>query len=187
MTLSSSLFKASILALATLTLLACTPKGAVQPDAAAATVAVPSPSATAAATPVQTSALAAPTMSAAEAQAALDAQSGLLAKRIVYFDFDRSEIRADMLEMLTAHAQFLVQNPGYKARLEGHADERGTREYNIGLGDRRAQAVRRVLLFQGVESAQLQPVSYGEERPVVAGHDDSAWAQNRRVELVYSK
>ena len=186
MTLSRSLSKASILAIAALTLSACTPKGAVQPDAAEATVAVPSPSAVAA-TPAQTSALAAPTMSAAEAQAALEAQSGLLAKRIVYFDFDRSEIRSDMLEMLKAHANFLVQNPGYKARLEGHADERGTREYNIGLGDRRAQAVRRVLLFQGVESAQLQPVSYGEERPVAAGHDDSAWSQNRRVELVYSK
>jgi peptidoglycan-associated lipoprotein len=171
------------IALVALTLTACTPKQTVQPDAEAA-VAVPSP---AAASSAATTPLAAPAAPAADAMAALDAPGSLLAQRIVYFDFDKSEIRADMLEMLKAHAQFLVQNPGMKVRLEGHADERGTREYNIGLGDRRAQAVRRVLLFQGVESSQLQPVSYGEERPAVDGHDDKAWAKNRRVELVYNK
>ena len=170
-------------AIAALSLAACTPKQAVQPDAEAV-VAVPSP---AAASSTDTTALAAPAPVTADAMAALDAPGSLLAQRIVYFDFDKSEIRPDMLEMLKAHAQFLVQNPGVKVRLEGHADERGTREYNIGLGDRRAQAVRRVLLFQGVESAQLQPVSYGEERPAADGHDDSAWSKNRRVEMVYSK
>ena len=166
-------------AIAALSLAACTPKQAVQPEAEAA-VAVPSPAAESA----ETAPLAAP---AADAMSALDAPGSLLAQRVVYFDFDKSEIRPDMLEMLKAHAAFLVQNPSMKVRLEGHADERGTREYNIGLGDRRAQAVRRVLLFQGVESAQLQPVSYGEERPAADGHDDSAWSKNRRVELVYSK
>lgn len=172
-----------VLAIAALSLAACTPKQAVQPEAEAA-VAVPSP---AAADSAQTEPLAAPTGVAGDPMAALDAPGSLLAQRVVYFDFDKSEIRADMLEMLKAHAQFLVQNPGVKVRLEGHADERGTREYNIGLGDRRAQAVRRVLLFQGVESAQLQPVSYGEERPAADGHDDSAWSKNRRVEMVYSR
>ena len=174
-------------AIAALTLSACAPKGAVQPDAEAAAVAVPSPSAQAAAASAQASALPGVPAPLADPIAALDAPGSLLAQRIVSFDFDRSEIRGDMLEMLKAHAAFLIQHPSIKVRLEGHADERGTREYNIGLGDRRAQAVRRVLLFQGVESAQLQPVSYGEERPVADGHDDTAWSKNRRVELVYAK
>jgi peptidoglycan-associated lipoprotein len=174
-----------LLALAALSLAACAPKGAVKPEAEAAEVAVPSPSAEAAAASAQASALPGVPAPLADPMAALDAPGSLLAQRIVYFDFDRSEIRSDMLEMLKAHAAFLIQHPAIKVRLEGHADERGTREYNIGLGDRRAQAVRRVLLFQGVESAQLQPVSYGEERPVADGHDDAAWSKNRRVELVY--
>ena len=171
-----------LIAIALLSLAACTPKQAVQPEAE--TTAVPSPAAEPAA---QTSAVAAPATGAADPMAALNEPGSLLAQRVVYFDFDKSELRSDMLDMLRAHAQFLVQHPSVKVRLEGHADERGTREYNIGLGDRRAQAVRRVLLFQGVESAQLAPVSYGEERPAADGHDDSAWSKNRRVELVYSK
>ncbi|MBP7997581.1 MAG: OmpA family protein, partial [Thiopseudomonas sp.] len=80
------------------------------------------------------------------------------------------------------HARDLQGN-GARVVLEGHADERGTREYNMALGERRAQAVQRYLVLQGVSPAQLEPVSYGEERPVVIGHDDSAWSQNRRVEL----
>src|SRR5688572_27899250 len=118
-------------AIAALSIVACTPKQAVQPEAETA-VAVPSPASESA----QTAPLAAPS---ADAMSALDAPGSLLAQRVVYFDFDKSEIRPDMLEMLKAHAQFLVQNPSMKVRLEGHADERGTREYNIGLGDRRAQ------------------------------------------------
>ncbi len=87
--------------------------------------------------------------------------------------------------MLETHAHYLLDNPAVIVRLEGHADERGSREYNIGLGDRRAQAVRRVLLFQGVADNQVSTVSYGEERAVAMGHDEQAWARNRRVELVY--
>ncbi|HEX7047006.1 MAG TPA: peptidoglycan-associated lipoprotein Pal [Gammaproteobacteria bacterium] len=105
--------------------------------------------------------------------------------RIVYFEFDRSDIPAEHLATLDAHARYLIENPDVKIRLEGHADERGSREYNIGLGDRRAQAVRRILLFQGVANDQVSTVSYGEERPAVEGHTDEAYAQNRRVEIVY--
>jgi peptidoglycan-associated lipoprotein len=112
-------------------------------------------------------------------------QAGLLAKRIVYFDFDRAEIRADQTDLVAAHARYLAGNPIARVRLEGHTDERGTREYNIGLGERRAQAVRRSLLLQGVAEGQVTTVSYGAERPAVAGSDDTAWAQNRRVEIVY--
>ena len=108
-----------------------------------------------------------------------------LSQRVVYFEFDRSDIPRQELDTLDAHARFLVENPNVRIRLEGHADERGSREYNIGLGDRRAQAVRRILLFQGVSSDQITTVSYGEERPAVQGQGAEVWAKNRRVEIVY--
>jgi peptidoglycan-associated lipoprotein len=111
----------------------------------------------------------------------------LLSKRVVYFDFDRSDIRADSQSVVAAHAAYLAKNPSQKVRLEGHADERGSREYNIGLGERRGQAVRRAMLLQGVAEAQLTTVSYGEERPAAAGSDEQAYALNRRVEIVYVK
>lgn len=109
----------------------------------------------------------------------------LLSKRIVYFDFDRADIRADSQSVVAAHAAYLSKNPAQKVRLEGHADERGSREYNIGLGERRSQAVRRALLLQGVAEVQLATVSYGEERPVATGTEEAAWTQNRRVEIIY--
>jgi len=112
-------------------------------------------------------------------------QEGLLAKRIVYFDFDSSEIRGEGTNIVAAHAKHIASNPNVRVRLEGHTDERGSREYNIGLGERRAQAVKRALLLQGASEKQLSTVSYGEERPAAAGSDEAAWAQNRRVEIVY--
>ena len=115
----------------------------------------------------------------------LDDPENALNERIVYFEFDRSDIPSQHLTTLDAHARYLIDNPNVKIRLEGHADERGSREYNIGLGDRRAQAVRRILLFQGVANDQVTTVSYGEERPAVEGHDEQAYARNRRVEIVY--
>jgi peptidoglycan-associated lipoprotein len=118
-------------------------------------------------------------------QEAAGPQAGLLAKRVVYFDFDNSEIKGEGTDIVAAHAKYLAANPSTRVRLEGHTDERGSREYNIGLGERRAQAVRRALLLQGAADAQISTVSYGEERPAVAGHDEAAWAKNRRVEIVY--
>jgi peptidoglycan-associated lipoprotein len=121
-------------------------------------------------------------------ETAIQGPSGeLLSQRIVFFDFDRADIRADSQSVVSAHAAFLAKNPNVKVRLEGHADERGSREYNIGLGERRGQAVRRALLLQGVAEVQLSTVSYGEERPASAGSDEAAYAQNRRVEIVYLK
>jgi peptidoglycan-associated lipoprotein len=105
-------------------------------------------------------------------------------KNVVYFDYDSSEISAEYQPVVAAHASYLVKYPTARVRLEGHTDERGSREYNIGLGERRAQAVRRALLAQGVADAQVVTVSYGEERPAVEGSDDASFAQNRRVELV---
>jgi peptidoglycan-associated lipoprotein len=109
----------------------------------------------------------------------------LMQQLVVYFDYDQTEIRPEFNQMLSAHGQYLAQNPRVQVRLEGHADERGSREYNIGLGERRAQAVRRVLMLQGTSGEQLSTVSYGEERPAAVGSDEEAMSLNRRVELVY--
>jgi peptidoglycan-associated lipoprotein len=112
-------------------------------------------------------------------------QGGLLAKRIVYFDFDSSDLKGEATDIVAAHAKYLGTNPNARVRLEGHTDERGSPEYNVGLGERRAQAVRHALLLQGATEPQISTVSYGEERPAVAGHDEAAWAKNRRVEILY--
>lgn len=102
-----------------------------------------------------------------------------------YFDFDTSEIKQEARDVLVAHAQFLANNPRQNVRLEGHADERGTKEYNLALGERRANAVQRFLIVNGASRGQIETVSYGEEKPAVRGSSESAWAQNRRVELVF--
>lgn len=105
--------------------------------------------------------------------------------RIIYFNFDSSEIRADARPVIQSHARSLAEAPGTAVLLEGHADERGTREYNIGLGEQRGDAVRRLLIASGVSPEQIQVVSYGEERPAVLGVDEGSMALNRRVEIVY--
>jgi len=110
---------------------------------------------------------------------------GTVAK-VIYFDFDKSDIKPEFAPIVQAHAKYLVAHPGAKLKLEGNTDERGTREYNIGLGERRAQAVRRALMLLGVQETQLTTVSFGAERPAVEGDDEAAWAKNRRVELVYT-
>lgn len=104
---------------------------------------------------------------------------------VIYFDFDSSEVRAQDQELVSRHAMELVNNPRTQVRLEGHADERGSREYNIGLGERRAQAVRRMLMIQGVAVSQISTVSFGEERPEAMGSSESDYAQNRRVGFEY--
>lgn len=111
--------------------------------------------------------------------------SGQLQNRTIYFDFDSSDIKAEYNDVVAAHARYLASNASIRVRLEGNTDERGSREYNIGLGERRAQAVRRALMLQGVSEAQITTVSYGEERPAVTGHAEEAWSRNRRVEIVY--
>jgi peptidoglycan-associated lipoprotein len=108
-----------------------------------------------------------------------------LQNRTIYFDFDSSEVKSDYNGLITAHARYLAANPSIRVRLEGNTDERGSREYNIGLGERRAQSVRRALTLQGVTDTQITTVSYGEERPAVTGHTEEAWARNRRVDIVY--
>lgn len=116
----------------------------------------------------------------------LNDPSSPLAKRVVYFDYDSSNIRDDNRATIEAHARYLAQHPDTRVTLEGHTDERGTREYNIALGERRANAVRDMMTLLGVSSGQISSVSYGEERPAALGSDESAYGQNRRVEIVYS-
>ena len=103
---------------------------------------------------------------------------------IFYFDFDKSELRSDVRQQLAEQAA-LLENKSGVVRLEGHADERGTREYNMALGERRAKAVANYLASMGVPGSQIETVSYGEEKPAALGHDEDAWALNRRVELIY--
>ncbi len=117
----------------------------------------------------------------------LDDSNSLLAKRVVYFDFDKSEIKGEFRDIIQAHAEYLANNPSASLTLEGHCDERGTREYNIALGDRRANAVQRMLTVQGAAASQIRTVSYGEERPAALGHDGDAWSLNRRAEFIYNR
>jgi peptidoglycan-associated lipoprotein len=111
--------------------------------------------------------------------------TGALARKVIYFDFDKSEIKPEFGIIVTTAAGTLTANPKLKVKLEGNTDERGTREYNIGLGERRAQAVRRALMLQGVAESQVTTVSFGAERPAAEGDDEAAWAKNRRVEVVF--
>ena len=108
-----------------------------------------------------------------------------LSKRTVYFMLDSSEVMPDFVPVIAAHAQYLIANPGQKITLEGNGDERGSREYNIALGEQRAKSVSSMMKIKGVSENQLNIVSYGEEKPVAFGSDESAWEQNRRVEIVY--
>ncbi len=105
--------------------------------------------------------------------------------RVFYFDFDRAVLRPDSLAALEQHAVHLRDNPDSRAVIEGHTDERGTREYNMALGERRADAVRTFLVTSGVRRAQLEVVSYGEERPINPASNEQAWSLNRRAELIY--
>lgn len=105
---------------------------------------------------------------------------------VIYFEFDSAEVRPEDTEIVSRHATQLAENASLRVRLEGHADERGSREYNIGLGERRAQAVRRLLLIQGASAEQIATVSFGEERPAVEGSTEEAYELNRRVEIRYT-
>lgn len=119
------------------------------------------------------------------AMSELNNPSSPLAVRTIYFDYDSSDILPEYQKTVEAHAAYLAAHPDTTMALEGHADERGSREYNLALGERRAQSVKRQMVLLGAGAAQIRTTSYGEERPVVDGHDDASWSQNRRVEIVY--
>ena len=117
--------------------------------------------------------------------AALKDPGNILSRRSVYFDFDSNLVKDEFRPLVTAHARYLQQNPGTKMRIEGHADERGSREYNIALGQRRSEAVKQMMQLLGARPDQIESVSFGEEKPKGTGHDEASWAENRRADIVY--
>ncbi len=116
----------------------------------------------------------------------LDNPDSLLSQRVVYFEFDRSNVRAQFRPVLEAHSAYLRANPSARVILEGHADERGSREYNLGLGERRGNSVDELLRANGVPDRQVEVVSYGEERPVCRDSNEDCWQRNRRAEIIYT-
>lgn len=130
-------------------------------------------------------ALNAQNLAGASSKGVTAANKAQLAKRVVHFNYDSSELSNTDYQTLQAHAQYLMANANSRVALTGHTDERGTREYNLALGERRAKAVESFLVTSGVNPNQLEAVSYGKEMPVNAGHDENAWKENRRVEINY--
>ena len=118
--------------------------------------------------------------------AALKDPRSILSKRSVYFDFDQFTIQDKYKPLLEAHARFLVAHPKMKILIQGNTDERGSREYNLALGQKRADAVKKMLLLLGVKDDQMESVSLGEEKPRNPGHDEAAWAENRRADILYA-
>lgn len=109
----------------------------------------------------------------------------VLSKRSIYFDYDSASVKEEDKPLVTAHAKFLTDNRSRKITIQGNTDERGSREYNIGLGQRRADSVKKMMMLLGVTDSQVETVSFGEEKPAVQGGDEAVWAKNRRAEIVY--
>ena len=122
----------------------------------------------------------------AQGAAALRDPNSILSKRSVYFDFDSFVVKDEFKPLVEAHARYLQQNANARMTIQGNTDERGSREYNIALGQKRADAVKRMMLLLGARDNQIETVSFGEERPKNSGHDESAWAENRRDDIVYA-
>ena len=117
----------------------------------------------------------------------LDPNSAISRQRSVYFDFDDATVRSDSAPVIERHGQYLSRNPALKVVVQGNTDERGGSEYNLALGQRRAQAVKAALQIYGVKETQVEAVSFGKEKPVALGHDEAAWRQNRRADIVYPR
>ena len=111
--------------------------------------------------------------------------NNILSKRSIYYDFDKFDVKDEYRPMVEAHARYLRENPGAKMLIQGNTDERGSREYNVGLGQRRSDGVKRMLILLGAKETQIESVSLGEEKPKSEGHDEAAWAQNRRSDMLY--
>ncbi len=116
---------------------------------------------------------------------AISDPNNILSDRIIYFAFDSDKVPDKYIDLIQYHGKYLSLNPQAKMRLEGHTDERGSREYNIALGERRAQAVKQLMLYEGADPEQITVISYGEEKPAAFGHDEESMRLNRRVEIVY--
>lgn len=111
--------------------------------------------------------------------------SSILSKRSIYFGLDRYDVSEEFRQLVNAHAKFLVENRSFKILIQGNTDERGSREYNLSLGQKRADAVKQMMLLLGVKEEQIESVSLGEEKPRAEGHNEAAWAENRRADILY--
>lgn len=147
--------------------------------AAQATTSKPAPQ-------VESKAETAPVTQAATAVNPLTDPNNILSKRNVFFDFDKDEVKAEYRSLVEAHAKYLVANPNARVTLQGNADDRGSREYNLALGQRRAAAVKKVMNVYGASDKQIETVSYGEEKPRCTEQNEACWSQNRRVDIVYA-
>jgi peptidoglycan-associated lipoprotein len=112
-------------------------------------------------------------------------KTGVLAQRSIFYDLDQYDVKDQYRQLVEAHARYLRDNPGRKMLIQGNTDERGSREYNIGLGQRRSDGVKRMMLLLGAREDQIESVSLGEEKPRAEGHDEQAWSQNRRSDILY--
>jgi len=157
------------------------PSKAVPAPAPAAAVR-PAPAPPAAPRPAPASTVATVTL-----PAYLDPKSEIYASRSVYFDFDATALKDDATSLLERHGKYLSTHPLVKIKIEGNTDERGSAEYNLALGQKRAEAVRKALMIAGAKDSQMEATSWGRERPKATGHDESAWAQNRRADLQYPR
>jgi peptidoglycan-associated lipoprotein len=117
---------------------------------------------------------------------ALKDPANILSKRSIFFDYDKFDIKDEYRPLVEAHARYLRENPGAKMLIQGNADERGSREYNVGLGQRRSDNVKRMLMLLGAKEAQIESVSLGEEKPTCIDHNEGCWAKNRRGDMLYS-
>jgi len=167
------------LAVCALLLAACAgeqPKEQVQPVSAPAQSARPAP-------PPSTR----PVGQASVPADPLSDPNGILSKRSVYYGYDQYDVSSEYLPLVQAHAGYLREHPGAKVAIQGNCDERGSPEYNLALGQRRAERVSKAMSLLGVPDAQMEAVSFGEEKPKAAGHDEASWAQNRRSDIVYER
>ena len=171
-----SYFKSLTLAAILATLAACSTTKIAEVPAAKAPMAATSPS----------TGQAQSTVKSVVAISPLDDPNSPLAKRSLYFGFNDFQIQSNDVPLVEVHAKYLAANKGAKVRLEGNADERGGHEYNLALGQKRAEAVRKAMLLLGVPDSSLEAVSFGKEKPVDAGHNEEAWAKNRRVDIRYT-
>jgi peptidoglycan-associated lipoprotein len=158
------------------------PKATVEDKSPVASAPAPAPTTVA---PKEEAAAAAPVAQQQVSVNPLKDPNNILSKRSIYFDFDKDEVKDEYRPLIEAHAKYLNDNPSAKVMLQGNADERGSREYNLALGQRRAVSVKKVMNVLGVGDKQIETVSYGEEKPVCTEKTESCWAQNRRVDIVY--
>jgi peptidoglycan-associated lipoprotein len=182
------------LALGLLTLLtallgACssTPVAAPTPSPKPVAAAAPAPAAQPAPPVVAARPTPSSTVATVSLPAYLDPKSDISTGRSVYFDFDMALVKPEFSSLVERHGKFLTSNPKVSIKIEGNTDERGSAEYNLALGQKRAEAVRQALKIYGVKETQMEAISWGSEKPKTAGHDESAWAQNRRADLQYPK